>query len=74
MIEKSEELLSEEEWGVTLAEIELEGLIRYRSEDEIVITKKGIDYAWPLLKAHPPKERFALMMLMETMIRQEDAD
>lgn len=72
MMEKdTEELLTDEEWGVTLAEIELEGLVKYHGEEEIEISEKGIDFAWPKLKAHTPKERFMLVMLIDQIIRQK---
>ncbi len=60
-----DELMTDQQTAVGLAELELEGLINYRGEDAVELSNKGIDYAWALFHKHTPKDRLALTLLLE---------
>ncbi len=62
-----DELLTDQQTAVGLTELVMEGLIRFRSDDEILLTDEGIDYAWALFHSHTPKEMVALSILLECL-------
>jgi len=68
MAETEKEFLSNKEVLLALSECELEGLIQWRGDEEFKLTDKGIDYAWGLWQSHSPKEKIALLTLMNRII------
>ena len=65
--DEGRELISDQEAAVGLSELHIEGLIRFREEDDVQLTDKGIDFAWDLFHGHSPKEMLALTLLWDSI-------
>jgi len=74
MPDKERELISDKEIAVGLAELHVEELIRFRGDDEVDLTRKGIDYAWTIFHNHSPKEMVALYLVLHKIIEVVDRE
>lgn len=67
-------LMSSEEIAVALTDLMLRGYIEFLDEERYIVTPKGAQRAWLLLKRFKPSDRVLVFEGLASIIDDEDSD